>query len=502
MKNPLLKRALLMVMLISVTAAFFVSCASEYDILPQIQDDNGGTPAVETTGQEQEEEQEGNGRIPSDVPVMDFDGHEFRILTYAQTGNPVLDFYDVFAESLTGEIFNDAVFRRNQTIEERYNITITQIHSPTSRDDIQRSVAAGSDDFDLVAPRTIHAINQIASGLFIDLNEAPHLNLDMPWYMQSSIDAFTLGGRLFAVYSDMLISPYAATSLIIFNRRLQQDHGLEDPYQLVRDGRWTFDTLFDLARRSTVDLDGSGVMTIDDQHGFMSMNDSMAAFLVAGGGGMSRFAPDGMLEWELINDRNISIMDRAFTLLYDDSITINIQRPEFSAIGNAPMLTQQLVTNENVVFAWTRLGNIPTLRAMEADFGMLPMPKFDEQQQNFYSMVSPWQAMAMAIPMTVTDLERTSIIMEAMSWESMYETLPVYLETTLRFRAARDEESAGMLDYIFANTVIDPIMSFNFADVTSSFLRLAVEHDRNLQSFYEQRSMVVEEAIRSVWDLD
>jgi hypothetical protein len=131
---------------------------------------------------------------------------------------------------------------------------------------------------------------------------------------------------------------------------------------------------------------------------------------------------------------------------------------------------------------------------------MLPMPKYDEQQQNYIPMVSPWQAMSIAIPVTARDIDRTTIIMEALSCESHYEVIPVYLETSLRVKQARDNESADMLDYIFANPVIDPVMAYNFGSLMSHFNDLLHTENRNLASMFESRIPAAESAIEAFLD--
>ena len=55
----------------------------------------------------------------------------------------------------------------------------------------------------------------------------------------------------------------------------------------------------------------------------------------------------------------------------------------------------------------------------------------------------------------ITNLERTGIIIEALSAESMYLLTPAYYEISLKTKYARDDESQEMLDIIFASTVYD-----------------------------------------------
>ena len=53
------------------------------------------------------------------------------------------------------------------------------------------------------------------------------------------------------------------------------------------------------------------------------------------------------------------------------------------------------------------------LREMEANFGILPAPKYDEQQSQYYSC-NNGNFFGMSVPVSVSDVERTSIILEAL----------------------------------------------------------------------------------------
>ena len=61
-----------------------------------------------------------------ELPDSDFKGREFRVLgnegAYPQWNN-----FEIYAESENGDVVNDAVFRRNRTVEDRYNVKVTQI---------------------------------------------------------------------------------------------------------------------------------------------------------------------------------------------------------------------------------------------------------------------------------------------------------------------------------------------------------------------------------------
>jgi hypothetical protein len=100
------------------------------------------------------------------------------------------------------------------------------------------------------------------------------------------------------------------------------------------------------------------------------------------------------------------------------------------------------------------LSKIDTLRDMEIDFGVLPYPKLDENQDKYSSFIDLHNPF-MGVPKTVSNLERTGAIIEDLSYLSSKYLVPAYYDTTLKTKFARDEESIEMLDIIRDGIVFD-----------------------------------------------
>ena len=138
---------------------------------------------------------------------------------------------------------------------------------------------------------------------------------------------------------------------------------------------------------------------------------------------------------------------------------------------------------------------------MEGDFGILPLPKYDVSQEKYRSPVNPYSGAVIGVPPTVSDFERTGIILEAMAAESRYTLLPAYYDTLLMRKYIRDDESSDMLDIIFSNIVYDTGAVYNFGNVFTDFIGLASNNDRNVISLYERRLGVMEKDIAKTIDL-
>jgi hypothetical protein len=51
-----------------------------------------------------------------------------------------------------------------------------------------------------------------------------------------------------------------STSTLVFNKKLIQDHALENPYEIVHNNRWTLDKMIEMTRGVAQDLNGDGIM--------------------------------------------------------------------------------------------------------------------------------------------------------------------------------------------------------------------------------------------------
>ena len=106
--------------------------------------------------------------------------------------------------------------------------------------------------------------------------------------------------------------------------------------------------------------------------------------------------------------------------------------------------------NDQVLFLVHGVGSAQMFRDMKSDFGVIPTPKLDESQEDYF--ITPDITKLLVIPVTASDLDRTAVIVEALAYEGYSYLRPLYYETMLQSKYLRDEESIEMLDeYIYTN---------------------------------------------------
>lgn len=277
----------------------------------------------------------------------------------------------------------------------------------------------------------------------------------MPWWDQNSVEALSVGETLRMASAAISVEDKNATSAILFNKDIAKDHGIEDLYAIVSEGAWTMDRMKAVYENVTTDLDGDGKMTLEDLWGFLSKRDAGYCIYFGAGGTFISKNEDNTLSDSFKQGYNIEILQKVQDMMSDETSIYDHHRGSQDAepVDDTPF--RELFLNGHGLFFWSRFDDVLALRDMDAPFGILPIPKYDEAQEQYASLVSRHTTALLGIPISVQDIERTGILIEALSAESLYTVTPAYYETTLKGKATRDSDSDAMVDLIFANRIYD-----------------------------------------------
>lgn len=109
----------------------------------------------------------------------------------------------------------------------------------------------------------------------------------------------------------------------------------------------------------------------------------------------------------------------------------------------------EMFKNDRVLFANSTLRYMESLRDMDTDFGIIPYPKQDEEQEKYYVRLGYWNAPLVQV--TNAETEMTG----ALNAEYNCVVRPKFFDTALKGKIARNEESVRMLDLILESRVID-----------------------------------------------
>jgi hypothetical protein len=143
---------------------------------------------------------------------------------------------------------------------------------------------------------------------------------------------------------------------------------------------------------------------------------------------------------------------------------------------------------------------VEVFRGMEANFGILPLPKFDEEQASYHSVVNSYTGTLLGIPKSVVETEMISIVLEALAAESRYTLQPAYYDIALTRKYMRDEESEEMLDIIFNSRVYYVGAVYGFGGIWIDYINLA-NGRTHVTTYFERAEPRIERDIERVVDI-
>lgn len=413
-----------------------------------------------------ESESESETRIEPVLPDERYDGYTFRVLTKGQVSGSHWQSIDIAAEEENAEPINDAVYRRNTKIFDRFGVSIVDIPSPDGTwnltTSLRKAISSNIDEYDMVAGSLIEIVAKMSQeGNLIDLHTVPYMDLEKPWYDQNCIEQTSLGGKLFGVTGDMILMDNNATWAVLFNKKMADTYQMGDLYERVNSNTWTLDYMTECAKLATSDLNSNGKMEKDDQWGCVGEKDDTYFYMLGCGVTAAVKDDEGTPVLTVDSERFFDAFNKAVLLNCDDQITMNSNKFSWTDIDAS-------FTEGRILFYMGGLVRVTLFRSMETDFGILPLPKYDEEQTNYYSPISLYSTNSIEIPVTASNLERTGAIIEALSAESYYSLTSAYYETVLKTKGARDLESGDMLDVIFASRIYDLAYMYNWGDIVGS----------------------------------
>jgi hypothetical protein len=281
----------------------------------------------------------------------------------------------------------------------------------------------------------------------------------------------------------------------VFNKKLQQDYQIEDLYSLVKSGKWTYAKLFELSKKISEDLNGDGVMNHEDRYGLLYYRDAMPAFLAAAGEYIARKDENDVPYLSFNNEKVYSALDSIYEVIYDESVALHIMRA-FGDNDESQFIIKggNMFQNNQALLMYVRMTEIEGLRGMNTDFGILPFPKYDENQLNYISLVNSYIGSALVVP-TTADPEVSGAVLEAMAYESRYTLMPAYYDVTLKTKIGRDNESSDMLNIIFGNITYDLGGLFRFGGIESELMNRTTTLERTMASFYERNERTAQREI-------
>ena len=394
------------------------------------------------------------------LPAFDYKGADFAIGNIE--GWAWVDVTLDYDAEESGELLSDAIYRRNRAVEEKYNITFKII--PIPGDDMgnkaKTQMLAGSCEIEIMQAPTRVVAALTPDNFIADANRLENIDLKNPWWDDFALSSMSICGKQFFLYGDFTIADKEYATVIFLNRELQKKYALPDYYQIVREGKWTIDTMLESMKVATVDLNGDGKWTKDDQYGHVTNVYSMMQVFYGAGETIIKKDREDMPYFAIDDEPYLNAFFKMCEFLNTDKTT-------FDAMGNGSHQDEMFAEGKGLfdssLLAAMRAPK-ENQRGMEYDFGILPPPKLNEQQENYYSYCDGSTPCIAILNHDADRAARSAVILEALNAKSSEAVAPKYMEYALPLKYFRDDESFEMFDIILKHRIFDIGASYGWGD--------------------------------------
>ena len=298
--------------------------------------------------------------------------------------------------------------------------------------------------------------------ILYDLNKIDALDLSKPYWSQYFNETASIGNSQYMATGAVSLSYYRFLYVTILNENvLTSVDGAPTASELidiVNDNKWTLEYQKTLAASYYSDEGMSG-KDESDKFGFITTDyNGVDPYWSSCEITMLDKNDNNYYVYNLDNILLHNVTDKVLELFSAEATWCVPHNPAHeTGTGEWPAIYEMFATG-NHLMATIRLGGVEehAISNMSDDYMILPIPKYSEDQDTYYSFVQD-SFTGMSIPASAPDwdLEKFGTVMEAFASESYRTVTPAYYETALKTRYAGSPESVEMLDMITQNVYID-----------------------------------------------
>ena len=459
----------------------------------------GGEETTLPSATGKDEDETGRNAVKDTVPTdLNFKGET---VTFFVRNDSDMWKNEMDVEKTTNDTLFDSIYYRNSTVEDRLGVEIRQIGQAGAYDvsdawnsTLRNAVLTKSGDYDTAAIYASTGSALAVEGLYYNVLDIEHINLDKPWWNQTIRDELTLFDTLYYLAGDIAITETANGLCFFFNKNLfselYQTQNI-DLYKAVEEQKWTIDLLHDLVANAWIDENSDGVISDGDTVGYAAgaksdSDGSMDAWVPAMGISVTKMI-DGYPELTFYDEHTVEAFEKLKALY---------RANPGSLCADGKTATSFIIGNQ--LFFRGDLNSGSGLRNMQDDYGVLPMPKFDEAQDDYYTTFANIASLIVVLS-TCTDTAKVGATLELMAAEAYKQVTPAYFEICLQGKYSDTPEDAAMYDRILGGFVF----SFGFCYSTKSLDGIGGlfrNIDRDIAQTYESNKVKYQTALETLID--
>lgn len=385
------------------------------------------------------------------LPNVDMNEFELNILTYD-------DDWFTWAETTlapegnySGDVLYEEMFERNAYIEERFNcfLNVTSQTNITNTN-IQNWALGGDEVIDVVMFYDKWVLDSAA--YFHNFADLEYVDLTQNYWNPNITQMFNINGKQIAASGSFSLGMLSRTMATVFNKEIYTNRfgDVSTMYALVDNNEWTLEKLYELGAEALVSQDD--IWNEQDQYGISASKKTLYTALMVGSGiQFIQKGEDGIPQFKLASDataldklQKILTLNQDNNIYYDTSNDPNYASPDW------------FFEEEHTLFGFRVLNDIPKAREqMEAEFGIVPVPKYNSDQKEYYSICAGGDVACLMNTVSEERMENIGILLEALAYDSQQTLIPLYKTDLLKTRYASDPDSSAMLDIVFESAYSD-----------------------------------------------
>lgn len=447
-----MKRMIIVLLVIGMIGACFTSCGNanqgseESNVTSEFNTEHETDPVME--------------RLEEVKEKADWKGQDFGILYVNNIAGYTEEFEAVAnTNDASGSgVINDAVYERNKLFEEYCHLNMVLIPKSNSaiNGQLLNEIKTMTGDFHLVMQTAADTATAATSGYLFDYLKL-NIDYEQPWWDQGMLD-FSLKGHIYLMNGPFNIVDDDVTYVMMFNKKLQTEHHIENLYETVQNKQWTLSYFNSLISDFSSD-NGDGVWDDKDTYGFTSPSTVGASFFY--GAGLRMVDNSRTMETPklMLDDK----MEIALNVLDISRAVIHDNNSSYVTGSGQESTSAEIFTGGRALFYSEVASYLRSMTAnMEDDYGVLPIPKYNEEQEKYYTWSNSIGS-TLSIPSTIAkqDVESFAIVLEVYALLSQKYVRPAYYDVVLLTRNVDDVESSEILDMIFQNRTYDMALYYS-----------------------------------------
>ncbi len=406
----------------------------------------------------------------------------------------------------TGDIIDDAIFKRNDSVEDRLGITFEYIEEKGASSNYEAWIQKAENDYqsdntyDIYAGYSRSAPLMALKGMTANLLDYEAFSVEKPWWPAALTNECTINDQLYFCSGDISTNLLWMMIGTFYNKELYSEYfpNEKTPMDMVEDNEWTMEKFFSMTRDIYTD-DGNGQKDDADFYGYILYETNIDAFQTAA----------GIISIEKDNEAGLKISDGwnsqrcadVCELVGDFLDSEGIIYKDSTKIRNIFYEERGIfITDRTFIVAGKDTSETGKI---EFSYGLVPQPKYSADQETFLTNVGHPFTMY-AVNSQSKKLEASVTTLEALGSANHRTVTPAVFEVAMKIRYTDDPQTSDMYDILRENISFDigRLYASTFKNGTANLFRTTAKsgNPSGLLSNIKKNERVIDAGIAQIME--